>query len=298
MNKVSFWDAMRVNKIKSILFIAIISLITIGIVYIFSQTLVPHLVDVLILISIFLILIQIFATYFKGTDLILWHVNAYPIDKYPDRAKRIQVKELVEGLSLAAGIPSPRIYVIPSKEINAFASGRDPKHAVVAITEGALEILNRSELEGVIAHEISHIRNYDILFAMVVATFVGFVAILSEMYVRGLIYGGEKRDAPGWLILVAILLAIFAPIIVRIIQLAVSREREYLADASAVQLTRYPEGLISALEKIKLHNEGKLKVSEAVSHLFFTDPKMSFLDNIFSTHPPIEARIERLRSMY
>lgn len=298
MNKVSFWDAMRANKIKSLFFIIIISLTTIGIVYVFSKTFVPYLFNVLMIISIVLILIQILATYYKGTDLILWHVKAYPLEQYKDRAKKIQVRELVEGLSLAAGIPSPKIYVIPSKDINAFASGRDPKHAVVAITEGALEFLKRSELEGVIAHEISHIRNYDILFAMVVATFVGFVAILSEMYIRGLIFGGERKEGPGWLILVAIVLAIFAPIIVRIIQLAISREREYLADASAVQLTRYSDGLINALKKIKQYNEGKLKVSEAVSHLFFTDPKMSFLDNIFSTHPPIEARIERLRRMY
>lgn len=298
MHKMSFWDAIRINKLKSVLFVTLISIITLAFVYVVSLVLLPDFVTLLVIVSSLIIIIQIVTTYYKGSKLVLWHVKAYPLEKYKDKAKITQVKELVEGLSIAAGIPYPKVYVIPSKEINAFATGRNPKTSVIAITEGALELLDREELEGVVAHEISHIKNYDVLFSTIVATFVGFVAIFSEMYLRGFIYEKEKEGSSNWLVIIAILLSIFAPIVVRIIQLAVSREREYLADASAVQLTRYPDGLINALEKIKKYNKGKMKVSEAVSHMFFTDPKMSFLDNIFSTHPPIEKRIERLKNMY
>jgi len=207
---------------------------------------------------------------------------------------------VVDGLSIAAGIPKPKIYVIESDEINAFATGRDPQHSSVAVTTGLLKNLKRDEIEGVIGHELSHIRNYDIRFATFVAVLVGLIAILSYMFRRTFWYGGGKkggRDKGGLLLLIGFILAIFAPIIVRLVQLAISRKREYLADASSVQLTRYPDGLASALEKIKNINKGKMKVSEAVSHLFFTDPNKSGLDSLYATHPPLEKRIKILRSM-
>jgi len=159
--------------------------------------------------------------------------------------------------------------------------------------------LKRDELEGVIGHELSHIKNYDIRFATLVAVMVGLIAIISHMFLRSFRYGGFKsrKNNTGLLILVGLLLALISPIIVRLVQLSISRKREFLADASSVQLTRYPEGLASALEKIAKINKGKLKVSEAVSHLFFVDPVRTALDNLYATHPPIEKRIEVLRNM-
>jgi len=201
-------------------------------------------------------------------------------------------------LKLAAGIPKPKIYVIESDDINAFATGKDPKHASLAVTTGLLKNLKRDEIEGVIGHELSHVKNYDIRFATLVAVLVGLVAIISHMFLRTFSFGGKRdRDKGGILILIGLILAIFAPIVARLVQFAVSRRREYLADASSVQLTRYPEGLASALEKIMKINTGKMKVSEAVSHLFFTDPNKSALDSLYATHPPIKERIKILRSM-
>jgi len=189
--------------------------------------------------------------------------------------------------------------------MNAFATGRDPEHASIAVTTGLMKELSRLELEGVVAHEISHVRNRDILFATLVAVLVGLVAILSHVILRAFWFGGvrrERRDRRqgGFeviVLLVGLILAIFAPIIVRIVQFAISRRREYLADASAAELTRYPEGLASALEKIMKKNSGNMDVSEAISHLFFVDPKRSPLDSLYATHPPIEERIRRLRAM-
>jgi heat shock protein HtpX len=210
----------------------------------------------------------------------------------------------VEGLSIAAGIPKPKVYVVPSDEVNAFATGKDPENASVAVTTGLMRTLDRQELEGVVAHEISHIRNRDIQFMTLVAVLVGLVGILSHMILRSYWWGGRRgrrdRDRGNiGLIIVAVgfVLAIFAPIVTRLVQLAVSRRREYMADASGAELTRYPDGLADALEKISKHNRGDMKVSEAVSHLFIADPNRSALDALYATHPPIEERIKRLREM-
>jgi heat shock protein HtpX len=191
-----------------------------------------------------------------------------------------------------------------SDDINAFACGKDPKHASICVTTGALENLKRDELEGVIGHEMSHIRNYDVRFATLIAVLVGLAAIVSYIFLRSFRFGAfrnEDERRGGGIILImfvlAIILAIIAPIATRIVQAAVSRRREYLADASGAQLTRYPDGLANALEKIKKTNEGKMKVSEAVSHLFISDPNRSPLDNLFATHPPIDQRIKILREM-
>ena len=215
------------------------------------------------------------------------------------------LRDTVEGLSISAGIPPPKIYVIENADMNAFATGRNPEHASITVTTGLMKEVNRQELEVVLAHEISHIRNRDILFMMLVAVFVGLVAILSHLILRAFWFGGvrrSRRERRGGgievlVLVVGFVLAIFAPIVVRLVQLAVSRKREYLADASSVDLTRYPEGLASALEKITKKNRRNMDVSEAVSHLFFVDPRHSALDYLHDTHPRIEDRIQRLRAM-
>lgn len=243
-----------------------------------------------------IVFIYTYSSYNYGDKVVLASTKAKRV-KEGDR-RYIHLINAVEGLSIAAGIPKPKIYVIESDDINAFATGKDPKHASVAVTTGLLKKLKRDEIEGVIGHELSHIKNYDIRFATLVAVLVGLVAIISYMFLRSFRFSGKgSKDKGGILILVGIVLAIFAPIAARLVQFAISRRREYLADASSVQLTRYPDGLASALEKIMKINTGKMKVSEAVSHLFFADPSKSALDSLHATHPPLEKRIKILRSM-
>jgi heat shock protein HtpX len=232
-----------------------------------------------------------------GDKVVLKSTGAKPADP----VKHAYLVNTVEGLALAAGIPKPKLYVILNKDINAFATGRDPKHASIAVTQGAVDNLNRQELEGVLAHEMSHIGNYDIRFFTLIAVFVGLIAIISHLFLRSMWYsgggGGKKGDGAVVIMIIGIILAIVAPIVVRLTQLAISRRREYLADATGVKLTRYPPGLANALQKIKNYNSGKMNVSDSVQHLFISDPKHSFVDNIFATHPPIDKRIEKLRSM-
>jgi heat shock protein HtpX len=208
----------------------------------------------------------------------------------------------VEGLALAAGIPKPKVYIVPSADINAFATGRDPQHSSIAVTDGLTKILNRQEMEGVIAHEMSHIGNYDIRFMMLATVMVGIVAMVGYMLTRSMMFGGRSnndRDNRGnaILVLIGVLIAIIAPIAVQLVQLAISRKREFLADASGAKLTRYPEGLASALEKIQNHNSRKMDVSDATSSLFIANPNPSLLNKLTSTHPPIAERIRRLRAM-
>lgn len=293
--RISFYDQISKNKRNSILLSIFVFLVLFSLVYIISYVFAPESAILILSFSTILICAHIYTSYNYGDKIVLAATGAKPA--HP--RKHIYYLNIVEGLSLAAGIPKPKAYVIENDEINAFATGKDPKHASIAVTTGALEKLNRLELEGVVAHEISHIKNYDIRFAMLVAVMVGLVAIISHIFLRSWRFSSRRRkdEGAGLLILIGLLLAIFAPIIVRLVQLAISRKREYLADASAAKLTRYPEGLASALEKIMKYNRGKMKVSEAVSHLFFVDPNKSALDELFATHPPIKKRIEILRSM-
>lgn len=189
----------------------------------------------------------------------------------------------------------PKLYIMDSPQINAFASGRDPKHAVVSVTRGSLEKLDKKELEGVLAHELSHIANYDIRYMTFAAVMVGMIAIISEIFLRSLWFRSSDNDNRGNAIflILGIVLAILAPIAVTLVQLAISRRREYAADASAVKFTRYPRGLIEALKKIKEENQPEKKVAKAIAPLFFANP----LSNLASTHPPIEKRIEVLERM-
>lgn len=236
--------------------------------------------------------------YYYSDKIVLATTGARPANKQEHH----YLVNVVEGLSIAAGIPRPRIYVVDDESINAFATGRDPQHAAVAVTTGALKKLNRTELEGVIAHELSHVRNRDIKVMMLAAVFAGFVIILSDILVRTRFYGGGRSDRGGKgaaaIMVFGFLLAILAPFFAQLIKLAISRSREYLADASGAQLTRYPEGLASALEKIGKDSAQMKDASEATAHLFISSPfKAKLIGNWFSTHPPLEERIKRLRAM-
>jgi len=210
---------------------------------------------------------------------------------------------IVENLAITAGLPMPKIYVINDPSPNAFATGRDKNHAVIAVTTGLLQIMNKTELEGVIAHEMSHIGNRDMLVATVAVVLVGFIAIVSDMIIRMTLFGGGRNNnRSGLFMIVGIVLSILAPILATIIQLAISRKREYLADASGALLTRYPEGLASALEKISQYGQPLKKKSTAIAHLYIANPYGSGIfgkkvSRLFSTHPPIEERIKLLRSM-
>ncbi len=213
----------------------------------------------------------------------------------------------MENLSITSGLPQPDIYVIDDPAPNAFATGRDPKHAAVAVTTGLLERLEKIELEGVIAHEMSHVKNYDIRLMTVVVVLVGVIALVSDFFLRWSFFGGgfRRRDSGGGqlgaiLVIVGIILAIISPIIAYLIQLAISRKREYLADASGALLTRYPEGLASALAKISADQHQLRKATNANAHLFIANPfkgKAKRMARLFMTHPPIEDRIKKLKEM-
>ncbi len=208
----------------------------------------------------------------------------------------------VENLCIGAGLPRPKIFLISDPAPNAFATGRDPKHASIAVTTGLLEKLDKLELEGVIAHELSHIQNYDIRFMTLVVVLVGAVMIISDILMRSAYWGGGRRRSErgggGILLLVGILLAILSPLIAQLIKLAISRSREYLADASGVLVTRYPEGVAGALEKIGEYNMETRTASHAIAPLYFTNPfREGRWAEIFSTHPPVVERVRRLRAM-
>ena len=223
-------------------------------------------------------------------------------------ARELQKKEFpflfhtVEGLAIAAGIPAPKCYIIEDTAPNAFATGRDPKNSVIVVTTGLLQKLNRLELEGVIAHETSHIKNYDIRLMTLVSVFVGIAALLSDFILRSFYYRRREHGhgrAAAFLVIFGILLAILSPLIAQLIKFSVSRNREFLADASGAMLTRYPEGLASALEKISKDKEPLEAANKATAHLYIVNPLKdyhSFLSNLFSTHPPVEERIRVLRS--
>lgn len=300
MERRSFHDEQSRNKRDSILLAIVVSVVLFALIVSISYIWDPSSVYIMVPIGVILTFIYTWTSYQYGDRVVLRSTDARPAKG----SRYIYLNDTVEGLAIAAGVPKPDVYVMPSKELNAYATGKDPEHASVAVTQGLLDTLDRQELEGVIAHEMSHIKNRDVQFMTLVAVIVGLAGILSHMILRSYRWGGRSRrdrDKGGslGLILVAVgfLLAIFAPILTRLVQLAVSRRREFLADASGAELTRYPDGLADALEKISQYNRGDMKVSESVSHLFISDPNRSALDAIYSTHPPIEERIKRLREM-
>jgi heat shock protein HtpX len=245
------------------------------------------------------------ATYFSGDKLVLTVSGAKEVDE----ASAPQLMNVVREMAIAANVPMPKVYVIDDTAPNAFATGRDPAHASIAITTGLLEKLDREELQGVIAHELSHVRNLDIRFSLIVGVMVGAIAILADFFLRFTFWGGmggrrSNRDSGGSataiIAVVAIVLAILAPIISRFIQLAVNRQREYLADASAVELTRNPYGLERALAKIGADQEVLEVANRGTQHMYFTNPIKKFearASGLMGTHPPILDRINRLREL-
>jgi len=242
-----------------------------------------------------------FFSYYNSDKLVLSISGAKPANKSTYR----QLYTTVENLSIAAGLPMPKVYVVDDPSPNAFATGRDPKHAAVCATSGLLERLNNSELEGVIGHELSHVGNYDTRLMSVVAILVGSIAILADVFMRTMWFRGgdrDRNDSSGIFILLGILFAILAPITATLIQLAISRRREYLADASGALLTRYPDGLADALEKIGNYARPVQHATAGTAHLYIADPfkgrkVAGFVANLFSTHPPIDDRIKILRAM-
>ena len=225
--------------------------------------------------------------------------------KEADPREFLELHRIVENLAITAGLPKPRIYIIQDSAPNAFATGRDPEHSAIAVTTGLLRVLERNELEGVIAHELSHIGNRDILVMTVAVVLVGIISILADLFIRISIWGGGGRDRGGspFLLIGAVVAIIVAPIAAKLMQMAVSRKREFLADASGSLLTRYPEGLASALEKISAYKPSMKRANHATAHLFISNPfgetkKGRFLAKMFATHPPMPERVAALRDMH
>jgi heat shock protein HtpX len=244
------------------------------------------------------------ATYYGGDRIVLAASRAKEVT-HEDAPVLFNV---VEEMAIAGGLPMPKVYIIEDSAPNAFATGRDPEHASVTVTSGLLNKLNRDELQGVIAHEMSHVGNYDIRYAMLVGILVGMTVLISDFFLRGLWFGGGRggrREGGGGniqliMLIIAIVLAILAPLFARLLQLSISRQREYLADATAVQLTRNPKGLADALQKISGDREVLEVANRATAHLYIVNPIKRFekrSKGLFSTHPPIEERIKVLRAM-
>ncbi|MDD3487344.1 MAG: zinc metalloprotease HtpX [Candidatus Moranbacteria bacterium] len=270
----------------------------IGIGYVFSQAMDNS--AILVAAVVFSVAMS-FASYWWSDKMVLAMSGAHEVTHEDGR----EIYHIVENLSITAGLPVPKIYVINDPSPNAFATGRDPEHAVVCLTTGIIEKLNKTELEGVIAHELSHVGNRDILLSTVIVVLVGFVALMADWFRRWAWFGGGRRsrdDEGGQLAIIMMILAvvfsILAPIAATLMQLAISRKREYLADADGALLTRYPEGLASALEKISADPTPMSHANRATAHLFIANPfKGKKISSLFQTHPPIAERIKRLRGM-
>lgn len=289
------------NKRNTVFLIGIFLIVVIGIGWIFSQI---YNNQMILIIAVAWATVQALVSYYYSDKITLAISSA----KKVEHKDNPQLYHIVENLCITAGLPVPKIYIINDSAPNAFATGRDPKHAVICVTSGLLNKLNKTELQGVIAHELSHIGNYDIRLMTIVVVLVGFLALLSDWFLRWSWWGGRRRDdnnqLGGILFLIAIILAILSPIVATLIQLAISRKREYLADASGALLTRYPDGLVSALEKIEKDQEPLEAANKATAHLYISNPfkenegrSVSWFANLFNTHPPIEDRIKKLRAM-
>ncbi|MGV8131460.1 MAG: M48 family metallopeptidase [Candidatus Pacearchaeota archaeon] len=300
MDRISFRDEINRNKIKSFILMGFIVVILIALGYVVSMLFDPSYFFIIMVLSIIISLSYTLISYYNADKLALASVKAIPASPINHR----QLLSSVENMALASGLPMPRVYVMSSPQINAFASGRNPKNAVICVTTGTLEKLTKQELEGVIAHEMSHIANYDIRFMTFTAIAIGMISIIAEIFLRSLWLSGNKESKDGRaqliLIVIGILLSILAPILSNLVSLAISRRREYAADATGVKLTRYPPGLASALKKIKndhVYNVDKHKFPKAVAPLFISDPFKKKITGLFSTHPNIDDRISKLERM-
>ena len=287
------------NIRKTWLYLSLFLILIIGLGWLISYLLDSYLI---LVIAVVYSITASFIGYWKSDKIVLRMSHAKPVKKEDNP----ELYRLVENLSITAGLPLPKIYVIDSPQPNAFATGRDPDHAVVAVTTGLLNKLERVELEGVIAHELSHIGNRDALLQTIVVVLVGVVVMITDLFLRISFYsrGGSKKDnkAQSFMFLIALALAVLAPILASLIKLAISRKREYLADSTGALLTRYPEGLARALEKISSDSHDLKVANNSTAHLYTASPirgkrGKSFFSKIFSTHPPVEERIEKLRGL-
>ena len=301
----TFRERIARNRRNSLLLIAIFLLFVTVFGYVIGYAWIGDPVGAIfgLVLALVVGIISGFATYYGGDRMVLAASGAREITHEGAPI----LFNVVEEMSIAAGLPMPKVYIIEDSAPNAFATGRDPEHASVAVTSGLLDKLDRDELQGVIAHEMSHVGNYDIRYSMLVGILVGTTVLISDFFLRGLWFGGgtsRRSEGGGYvqlvMIVIAILLAILAPLFARLLQLSISRQREYLADASAVRLTRNPSGLADALGKISGDNEVLEAANRATAHLYIANPIKKFekrSKGIFSTHPPIEDRIQILRSM-
>jgi heat shock protein HtpX len=297
------YEAIAGNKRRSWLLIFVFVLIIVGIAFVVGLYI--DFGEYLMIPAFVFAALTSWASYYYSDRIVLSMSQARPVT----HEQEPHLWNVVEGLSIAAGLPMPKLYIIEDTAPNAFATGRDPQHAALAVTRGLLEKLNRVELEGVVAHEMSHIQNYDIRFMTLVAVLVGTIVLLADWVLRSLWWGGGRRSsrrssggggASAILLVIGLAFLILSPIIAQLMQFALSRRREYLADASGAMLTRYPEGLASALEKIAADTEPLEVANKATAHLYIYNPLREHggrLNNLFSTHPPIEDRVARLRAM-
>src|SRR5438128_5883744 len=301
--RVSLYEAQAQNRCRTVLLIAVFTILVVAVAFVFGDILggsstagvaiIPFAVAFSAASALF--------SYFAGDKLVLAQSRAREVGDDEEKV----LHDVVETLALGLGIPTPKLYLIEDPAPNAFATGRDPAHASVAVTRGLLDTMDRSELEGVIAHELSHVGNRDIRVMLLVTVLVGTVALLSDWLMRSMFWGGRSRDRDrsgvgAALLVVGLVLAILTPIIATLIQLAVSRQREYLADASGAFLTRYPEGLANALRKIAADEHVLVVANKATASLYIANPLKDHpfgFDHLFDTHPPIEERIKRLEAM-
>ncbi len=280
------------NKRKTILlmvvFVALVGAVSYGFSLYFSD-------DSIVIFALGFAVIYSLIGYFASAKISLGLSGAKPIAK----RDAPELYRVVENLTIAGGLPMPQVYIIDDTAPNAFATGRDPKHSYVAVTSGLLEIMDKTELEGVIGHELSHVKNYDIRVMAITAALVSVIAVLSDILIRMSIWGGDDDSNNSFGIFIAIAVAIITPLIAMLVQLAVSRKREYLADASGAELTRYPQGLASALRKLEAYGKPMKKASTATSHLFISNPlgKKGVASSLLSTHPPLQDRIAKLEHM-
>jgi len=297
----NIYNAVDSNKRKTVVIILLFVLFITTIGFVYGKASGGYGVSYAVIAFIFAIISSV-GSFFFSDRLVLATTGAQKIEE----SDNPELYHIVENLAIADGLPMPEVYIVNDPSPNAFATGRDPKHAVVCCTTGTLQRLNKTELEGVIAHELSHVKNYDIRVMAIVAILVGFVAILADMFMRSMWFGGNDRDEDnrgnGIFLLLGIVFAILSPLVATLIQLAISRKREFLADASGALLTRYPEGLASALEKISSDPRPTRSATSATAHLFIVNPFKgkqagAWLAGLFNTHPPIEERIKILREM-
>ncbi|PKM89622.1 MAG: zinc metalloprotease HtpX [Firmicutes bacterium HGW-Firmicutes-12] len=294
------------NKGKTYLFLLLFCLFIGVVVFSISYNFSKESAYLFTTMALVIALLGSFFTYYNSDKILLRMANAHPVAKEKDP----YLHHTIEGVAIAANIPTPKAYVIETDIPNAFATGRNPKNSAIAVTRGLLNIMNREELEGVIAHEISHIKNYDILFSSIAIVLTGTLVYLAAFFRRSLFYGGRgqrrgKRDGGNAIMMIiGMIIIIFAPLIAKLIQMALSRNREYLADATAARTLGYPIGLASALEKLAKYNNPQKTIeegfaNEATAGLFIVNPlsKNHNIDSLFMTHPPLEKRISNLRNI-